>query len=401
MRLIGAMPLAGLLGLCGCGSGAGGMGTRAPPPAVAYAYVSARAAAAATAGAVYEYAVLGDGTFSALAPASIAAGVDPASVVVAQAARNVYVVNVGDGTISQYKIQADNSLAPMNPATVANPGMKTLGILASAAQMDPTESFLYVTNAGDDTVSQFRVGNDGQLTALTPATVAAGATPMSIVAGFGGSGPAYVYVANSGEGVVGGVGSVSQYSISVDGTLTPLSPASVAVAGSPVAIGLHATTAYVMNNCVGSSCTGSITAFAMGADGALTPTGAMITTGGHYDSVSMLLDQTGENAYVLSNLMGVDTDSGALWQFGVSSNGALTPAASPALSLGPSALAQSLIDATLYVLTANMGIGGSGGTGGGVNAYTLAAGAAPALAATTTITAAQPVSMGMVILYAP
>jgi 6-phosphogluconolactonase (cycloisomerase 2 family) len=401
MHLIGAAPFAAMLGLCGCGAGSDGMGTRAPPPAVAYAYVSARPAAAASPGAVYEYAVLGDGSLSALTPASIAAGLDPAAVAVDQASRYVYVVNVGDGTISQYAIQADNSLAPMNPATVANPGMKTLGINPSAAQLDPSASFLYVTNAADDTVSQFRIGSDGQLTPLTPATVAAGTTPMAIATGFGGGGPAYVYVANSGLGVVGGTGSVSQYAIGADGTLTPLAPASIALTGSPVAVGIHASTAYVMNNCVGSNCTGSITPFAIGADGTLTPTGAPITTGGHYDSISLLVDPGGEDAYLLSNLMGVDTASGALWQLGVSSNGALTAASAPTLTLAPSALAQSLNDATLYVLTANNGTGGSGGTGGSVNAYTLTAGAAPTLSAATPLAAAQPVSMGMVILFAP
>jgi hypothetical protein len=83
-------------------------------------------------------------------------------------------VRAGDGTVSQYNIQSDNSLAPMNPAAAINPGMKTMGVMPSAAILDPTGSFLYVANSADDTVSQFRIGSDGLLSPLAPAAVSTG-----------------------------------------------------------------------------------------------------------------------------------------------------------------------------------------------------------------------------------
>jgi DNA-binding beta-propeller fold protein YncE len=404
MRLITVLPFAVLGAVSGCGAGSG---TAVPPvvnPPVGFAYVTARATSAGGAGSVYEYAVLGDGSVSRLAQVSVGAGVDPAAVAVHQG-RHAYVVNVGDGTVSQYNIEADNSLAPMNPPAVINPGMKTLGVMPSAAIVDPTGSFLYVANSGDGTLSQFSIGSGGQLTPLTPATVPAGTKPVSIAVTVGPSG-GHVYVANSAAGVPAGVGSVSQYAMRADGTLTPLNPATVSAGASPVAIAIDQAiapfgTAFVMSDCDGSLCTGSITQFALGAGGEMTATGGVATTGSHYDAVGMVTDQSGANAYVLTNLMGVDTNNGAVWQFSVGNTGALTAANQPMLNIGPTARAQIMNVDTLYVLTANDGIGGNAGIGGSINFYTLGAGGLPTLAATTTLAAAHPVSMTMLFLLAP
>jgi len=406
LRLFTILPFAVLVGVSGCGAGSP---TVAPPPVVnppvGFAYVTVMATSAGGVGSVHEYAVLDDGSVSPLSQVSVNAGVDPAAVALDQAARHVYVVNGGDGSVSQYNIEADNSLTPMNPPAVINPGMKTLGVWPSAMIVDPTGSFLYVANSADDTLSQFSIGSGGQLTPLTPATVPAGTQPVSIAVTGGPSG-GHVYVANSGAGVPAGVGSVSQFSIRADGTLTPLNPATVSAGASPVAIAIDQTiapfgTAFVMSDCDGSTCTGSIRPFAVGAGGELTATGAVATTGDHYDAVGMVTDQSGTNAYVLTNLMGVDTDNGALWQFSVGNTGALSTANQPTLSIGPAARAQTLFDDRLCVLTSNVAIGGNAGSGGSINCYTLGAGGLPTLAASTTLAAVHPVSMAMLFLLPP
>jgi hypothetical protein len=69
--------------------------------------------------------------------------------------------------------------------------------------------------------------------------------------------------------------------------------------------------------------------------------------------------------------MGVDTESGALWQFNIASDGVLSPA-NPAVSVGPTPLAQTLNVDSLYVL-----------------------------AATAALAVPHPVSMGMLFLLAP
>jgi 6-phosphogluconolactonase (cycloisomerase 2 family) len=372
---------------------------------VGFAYVTVMATSAGSVGSVYEYAVLEDGSVSPLAQVSVSAGVEPAAIALNQADRHVYVVNAGDGTISQYNIEADNSLTPMNPPTVINPGMKTHGVMPSAVTLDFSGSFLYVANSGDDTLSQFSIGSGGRLTPLTPATVPASTQPVSIAVTGGPSG-GHVYAVNSGAGVPAGVGSVSQFSMGADGTLTPLNPATVSTSASPVAIAIDQGiapfgTAFVMSDCDGSSCTGLITQFAVGADGELSATGVVATTGSHYDAVGMVTDQSGANAYVLTNLMGVDTDNGALWHFSVGNTGALSTPNQPTLSIGPEALAQALFGDRLCVLTTNVAIGGNGSSGGSINCYTLGAGGLPTLAASTTLAAVHPVSMAMLFLLPP
>ena len=411
MRLLPVLPFAVLAGTGGCGSGAG----RGAPPVtnspVGFAYVTDSSTSVGGMGSVYEYAVLADGSLSPLAQVSVSAGVGPAAVAVDRAGGHVYVVNVGDGTVSQYTIEADNSLAPMSPPAIVNPGMKTLGATPSAVILDPTGSFLFVANSGDDTLSQFSIGSGGQLTPLTPATVPTGSEPVSIAATTGPSG-VHVYVANSGAGPgaagpgAAGAGTVSQYSMGPDGTLTPLNPATVATAATPVVIAIDQEiapygTAFVMSDCGGSLCTGAITPFAIGSDGELSAAGGAAITGGHYDAVALLTDESGADAYVLTNLMGVDTLNGALWQFSVANTGALTAANQPMLSTGPAALAEAINFGSLYVLSSGIGIDGNAGSGASITAYTFAANGLPTLQTTTTLAAAHPVSMGMLFLLPP
>lgn len=407
VRSIKMLPFAVSVGVCGCG---GGAGTAAPPPTpnppVGFAYVTSTATSAGGVGSVYEYSVREDGSIAPLPQVSVNAGVEPAAIALDQAGRHLYVVNVGDGTISQYTIAADNSLIPMNPATIVNPGMQTLGAMPGAAALDVSGSFLYVANSGDATLSQFSIGAGGQLTPLTPSTVAAGTQPMSIAVSAGPSG-GHLYVASSDLTAPTGIGSISQFSMGADGALTPLIPATVSAGARPVAIAIDQAIApygiaFVMSDCDGPGCTSSITQFEVGSGGELTATGAVATTGAHYNAVDMVTDQSGGNAYLLTNLMGVDTEQGALWQFEVGNAGALSMPTQPTLNIGATALAQALLESRLCVLSLNVGIiGGNAGSGGSIDCYTLGAGGQPTLAASTMIAAPRPISMAVSFLLAP
>ena len=399
LRLLPAA-LAALLALSGCGSDMQPTSTQ-PSGRIAYAYVASAGSNPGGAGAIYEYAVMSDYSISPLPQASIRAGIDPAAVVLAQG--HMYVVNVGDGTISQYDIAADQTLTPMNPATVINPGMHSLGAAPVAATIDPTGSFLYVTNAADNTLSQFSITVGGQLLPLTPSTVATGVDPVAIVDALVPDSTAAYYVVNSGA--PGGTGTVSVFSSGDNGTLMPLGPDTLAAGTNPTAIAINdvSTNVYVMSNCDGAECTGSIRQFAVGAGGALTDTGVIASTGSHYDAVDMVISQPGPNsyAYVLSNATGASTSAGALWQYGVGSTGELTLVSPPMLNVGAVAVAQTMQAGLLYVLTANSGANAdTGSTGGNLNIYGVANGAA-SLLATAKISVPHPVAMGIQALLPP
>jgi DNA-binding beta-propeller fold protein YncE len=132
-----------------------------------------------------------------------------------------YVANNGDGTVSQYTIDANGTLTAMNPATV------NAGVNPRSVAVDPSGKYVYVANNGDGTVSQYTIGANGTLTAMNPATVNAGTGPISVAVDPSGK---YVYVANNGDGTV------SQYTIGANGTLTAMSPATVAAGVSPASV---------------------------------------------------------------------------------------------------------------------------------------------------------------------
>jgi len=355
---------------------------------IAYAYVTSAGSSPGSAGAVYQYAILTDGSLSPLAPALVGAGMNPSAVVVVGG--YVYVVNAGDGTISQYNIESDNTLTPMNPATVNNPGMNILNAPAvGAAAVDSSESFLYVANTSDGTVSEFSIGADGQLTSLAPATVAAGVEPISIV-----TTPSAVYVLNSGA--PGETGSVSQYSEASNGALVATTGTSVAAGTNPTVMTFNAagSDAYVLSNCDGAQCLGSIRLLSVGAGGALTDTGTIATTGSHYRAVGMAIDETGANGYVLSNELGVDTANGALWHFQVASTGVLTAADPSPVEMDGVAQAQSLTGNSLYVLRTNTPVAASAAVpGGSIMTYTLDSAGTPTLQATNVLETPNPSSI--------
>jgi len=404
LRLLSVIAVAASLASSGCGSDHGG-GTVNQNNQYApnnYVYVASAGLAPGSTGAVYEFALGADGTLSPLAQPSIAAGINPSALVVVNIGY-VYVVNAGDGSISQYNAAADGTLTAMTPATVTNPGMHTLGTTGATATFDTTGNYLYVVNTADDNVAQFSIGGGGQLTPLTPATVATGVAPVSIVASNTG-----VYVVNSNA--AGQAGSVSQYTESADGTLTPTDSSPIAAGTNPSVFAIDEFSppsfAYVLSNCDGTQCLGSIRQFSVGANGTLTDTGSIVTTGSHYRGVGMVLDQTVSNAtaYVLANEMGVDTESSALLSFPVGSSGALTATSPQSLSTPGVAVAllQTIQYGTLYVLTSDSGANANTpATGGSILVYSEGNGGTPTLLGTTTLSAPYPSAIGVWLLLPP
>ena len=88
-----------------------------------------------------------------------------------------YVVNEDDSTVAQFTINADGTLAPLSPSTVP--------VTANAVQVvvTPNGQFAYVLaetpGTGAAVVSQFAVGANGTLKPLSPATVSLGSLLVS------------------------------------------------------------------------------------------------------------------------------------------------------------------------------------------------------------------------------
>mgnify|MGYP001579717795 CR=1 FL=1 len=63
---------------------------------------------------------------------------------------------------------------------------------------DNSQHFVYVTNQGSNSISQYRISAHGSLVPAVPATIAAGTTPLYIASAPSGK---YAYVANQGGNI--------------------------------------------------------------------------------------------------------------------------------------------------------------------------------------------------------
>jgi len=188
-------------------------------PAGTYAYVADND----TAGVVYQYRISPtDGSLTPLTPQpSVTAGKDPQWVAVDPSGQYVYVANTGDGSISQYTInQATGVLTPMNPATVLS-GASPLFIAIDAKGQNA-----YVVNQGDSTVWQFTI-TGGALAYASTVTVGTG--PSSIAIDPTGQ---FAHVTNRASAT----GTISQFAIQPNGSLTPLANPTVTVGPNPATI---------------------------------------------------------------------------------------------------------------------------------------------------------------------
>jgi 6-phosphogluconolactonase (cycloisomerase 2 family) len=318
-------------------SGATAVATEAAPAAIAVDRTS-RLAFVANAGgnSISSYRVDGGDGPQAAAPARVPAQVSPSAVAMvfgdAQAApfaRYAYVAN-GAGSLSLFTVGASGALAPL--ATVAAPGTGPQGIA-----IDPARRFAYAVNSTTNNLSQYAIGDDGRLTALSPATVPGGGS-LSVAVTVHPSGR-YAYLLNQYNH------QVAQFTIAPDGTLTPMTPAAVTLAGGAQAPAMAADpSGRYLYLALSNSRLALLT---IGSTGALTVTseeaattavgpGAMtVTPSGQW----LLVTTSGDNSAVA---------------FAIGSGGALTAAAAGpfATGMGPAGIAVDPSGKNVYVANA-------------------------------------------------
>jgi DNA-binding beta-propeller fold protein YncE len=217
-------------------------------------------------GTISQYDVGAGGGLSPKNPASIAAGPMPSGLAVSPDGRSVYVANLGTeaqntALVHQFDVGADGTLAPKKPPTVS------AGDGPSSVVVSPDGKSVYVTNSVDDTVSQYDVGAGGALSPKSVPEVGAGDTPSQLAVRPGGDS---AYAANSGDPTSGG-GSVSQYNVGADGSLSPKQPNTVPAGSNPadVAVSPDGQSVYVTDSGAQGSGGGALYQFDVGARGTL------------------------------------------------------------------------------------------------------------------------------------
>jgi 6-phosphogluconolactonase len=274
---------------------------------------------------ISQFRIGSDGTLSPIGTGTVASGRDPNGVTIDHADRFAYVANLSDGTVSQYTIGLDGQLAPMATAMVPS------GIAPASLTIDPTDRFAYVANFGANaldpppgpgTISQYSIGPDGSLTPMSSATVVAGSGPDALTID---PSSKYLYVANSGDNTVG------QYTIGSDGSLTAMSTPTIPSGQRPVGITIDPTGSYVY---VANEFENTISQYTVGADGALTAMStATVPAGANVSAVA--IDPSGKFLYATNR--GAATVS----QFTIGTGGALVPMTNPIVASGlhPTAIA--------------------------------------------------------------
>jgi 6-phosphogluconolactonase (cycloisomerase 2 family) len=333
----------------------------------AYAYAT-NTAAPAVLGTISQYSIGLDGTLMALAPASVPAGYNAFSIAINPAGTYAYVANYNktgnpaNSTLSQYSISAttgaltqigtpvptvsnpnsvtidpqgryvyvsnnsetDVSEFVINPdRTLANPpGVVGIGGAIfpsgrgpSSIAINPTDTFAYVANYNDGTVSQYAIGAGGALGVIPaePAAVPAQAGSSYVIVDPTGR---YVYVANQGAGTI------SEYSIGADGALTNIGTTMVAATGNgPSFIAINAQGTFVY---AADSNSNDVSQYAVTTTGA---TAGQLTLVGSYPTgngsapYGVTIDATGKWLYVAERMT-----MGVIAQFAISPvDGTLTP----------------------------------------------------------------------------
>ena len=146
-------------------------------------------------------------------------GISPTAIRVHPSGKFVYVSNAGENTISLYTVGSTGALTEVTPRT-------TTGKQPADLIMDPGGNLLFVTNSADNTVSAYSItANTGalELTSGSPFQ-AAGFTPLRGAITPSGK---FLYVANSNSA------SVSGFAIDSSGGLTPVPHSPNAVGNGP------------------------------------------------------------------------------------------------------------------------------------------------------------------------
>ena len=172
------------------------------------------------------------GALTAMTPATVPAfntgGHTTFAITVHPSGKYAYVTDYYGG-ILEYTIDAvTGALSQLAQTKVDGPIQGAAWIT-----VDPTGKYAYVANEGSTTaaISQFTIGADGTLTAMTPASVAATSPGTNIQVDATGT---HLYM-TSGFGA-GATNIVTQYLIGANGALTPMTPATVFVGSGPNAI---------------------------------------------------------------------------------------------------------------------------------------------------------------------
>lgn len=308
-----------ILALVGCGKGSSSGGDPSPAPGQPqFAYVLNTGD-----DTISQLSLSSSGQLTPLAVKTVATGAYPRSMVMDKVRNTLYVANMADDSISQFAMKADGELKPIAPPVAGGTSPYNL-------TLSPDGRFVYAMNIMGS-FGQYAVGASGELSLA--ATMAHDDMPVSMI--FAPSGH-YAYVVNMAST------DVSQFSVGADGSLSPLTPATVPSRGcpsGPIAANKNADGSETI--LVLSCATSEIEVYNVGRDGTLTSQ-QVVNTG----LLPAGMQISGANVYV------ANAGESSVSMFSIQANGNLVALAQPKIAVGmmPETLAVDSDGKYVYVL---------------------------------------------------
>lgn len=191
--------------------------------------------------------------------------------------------------------------------------------------VDPNGRFAYIADTLNGNLLPFSIGVDGSLTPISGAAPAPiGDVRLDTVQFTIDPSGRYVYAVNNSVGLTNSVpaNTISQFAIGASGTLSPIAGAATVPTGvAPVDIAVDPSGRYAY---VANLTDNTVSQYLVGANGALTPNPAAATVATSGPPSSITIDPAGHFAYVLNNQQS-NAVTGTIDQFSIGANGGLVP----------------------------------------------------------------------------
>jgi len=318
------------------------------------------------------------GSFSQILGSPYLTGTAPSAIVVHPSGKFAYVSNAGDNTISLYKIGGTSSLTEVLPRT-------NTGRQPSALAMDSVGTVLFSVNNFTNTVSSFTINaSTGGLTQASGSPFqTSGFGPLHAAVSPSGK---FLFVANSGSA------SISGFSFDSSGNLTPTPNSPIAVGNGPnwVAFDPAGKFLYVPNIQDGTFSGFTVDA-STGALSAMNGSPFGVTTSSTIIPLSsVVVEPSGKYVYVTAN-----NSSNNVYGFTIDQTTGVPTAAITNSPFAAGNLAAFIVsDATGKLLF--VGSQGTSGTTGSITTFSIAPASGQLTVLSTTNTGSTPTSISVV-----
>lgn len=237
-------------------------------------------------------------------------GSEPAAV--AQWGSLVYVLNeAGPGTVVGFHLSSDGRLTAIPNASAF---LTATNVGGSSITISPSGKFLAVTERASDKIDVFPINANGTLGAIITYS---NANPGTFAASFAPQGS--LLVSETGPATATNGSTITSYAIGSNGALTPITDTLPTFGSANCWNALTPDGKFIY---VSNAASATISGFAIGKGGALTPLGNTVVASNPQGATNLDIAVSGNGKYLFT----LNSGAGTVGVFAIQSDGSLTPA---------------------------------------------------------------------------